>query len=89
MVLSSLSFFTGHNLPVLCLTTSLDSNCDGPASTVANHPSPPSPVAQPLVLELDMHSEDINDDTTKPDSNETHLYEYLFSKADTSDITRW
>ena len=35
-----------------------------------------SPVAQPLVLELDMDSEDISDDTTEPDSNETHLYEY-------------
>ena len=75
MVFNSLSIFTGHNLPMLCLTASLNSNCDGPAST-CNHPSPLSPVAQPLVLELDMHSEDINDDTTKPDLNETHLYEY-------------
>ena len=40
MVLSSLSFFTGHNLPVLCLTASLDLNCDGPASTY-NHSSSP------------------------------------------------
>ena len=32
-----------------------------------------SPVAQPLVLELDMDYEDISDDTTEPDSNETHL----------------
>ena len=31
-----------------------------------------SPVAQPLVLELDMDFEDISDDTTEPDSNETH-----------------
>ena len=40
MVFNSRSFFTGHNLPVLCmcLTTSLNSNCDGPAST-CNHPS--------------------------------------------------
>ena len=35
-----------------------------------------SPVAQPLVLELDMDFEDISDDTTEPDSNETHLYEH-------------
>lgn len=35
-----------------------------------------SPVAQPLVLELDMDSEDISDDTTGPGSDETHLYEY-------------
>ena len=33
-------------------------------------------VAQPLVLELDMDSEDIDDNTTEPGSDETHLYDY-------------
>ena len=34
-----------------------------------------SHVAQPLVLELDMDSDDIGDDTTEPDSNE-NMYDY-------------
>ena len=49
-------------------------NCDCSLQTF--RPVVRSHVAQPLVLELDMDSDDIGDDTTEPDSNETHLYGY-------------